>query len=56
MNEYLLDGKLVLSEGAKKRFLSKFEKVGECWLWTGAPLLDGYGQFKFQYNGVGRSV
>lgn len=52
MNEYLLDGKLVLSNVVKKRFLSKFKKVGKCWLWTGAPLRDGYGQFQITIDGV----
>ncbi len=35
-----------------ERFWSKVKKAKGCWLWTGAPLADGYGGFGFEGKSV----
>lgn len=31
-----------------ERFYSKVDKTGDCWLWTGCRLSNGYGQFYYK--------
>ena len=41
-------------ESAEKRFWDRVDKSGECWLWTGTTLSNGYG--KLSYGGHGKEV
>lgn len=35
-----------IMDDIQKRFWAKVDKSGECWVWTGAKNLKGYGRFK----------
>ena len=38
-----------MNERDADRFLAKVDDSGECWLWTGAVMKNGYGRF---WNGT----
>ncbi len=39
-----------LIKSLEKVFWSKVDKTGDCWLWVGGVLSDGYGGFGIQYH------
>lgn len=55
----MLEESLKPTEGDRKRFWSKVDKSGECWIWTGGKDRKGYGKFsmgsKYKADGSRRN-